>query len=98
MKVLALAHFPSGVFSANAAWLVLACVSFNLTRDAGTLAGGAPGKAVTLTVRHKFINAATKVSTSGRHIAIHLSEHWPWQEAWTKLFTSACNPPGHTAF
>jgi len=34
MKVLALAHFPSGVFSANAAWLVLACVSFNLTRDA----------------------------------------------------------------
>ena len=98
MKASAPAHFPSGVFSANAAWLVLVCVAFNLTRDTGTLAGSAPGKAVTLPVRHKLINVATKVSPSGRRITIHLPEHWPWQEAWTKLFTSACNPPGHTAF
>ena len=33
-----LAHFPSGSFAANGAWLVLATIAFNLTRAAGTLA------------------------------------------------------------
>ena len=39
LKNSALAHLPSGVFTANAAWLVLAVIAFNLTRAAGTLAG-----------------------------------------------------------
>jgi hypothetical protein len=34
MKASAMAHFPSGVFTANAAWLVLACIALNLTRAA----------------------------------------------------------------
>jgi hypothetical protein len=38
LKNSALAHLPSGVFTANAAWLVLAVIAFNLTRAAGTLA------------------------------------------------------------
>ena len=33
-----LAHLPSGSFAANAAWLVLAAIAFNLTRAAGALA------------------------------------------------------------
>ena len=32
LKASALAHMPSGVFTANAAWLVLAVIAFNLTR------------------------------------------------------------------
>ncbi len=44
MKASAMAHFPSGVFTANAAWLVLACITFNLTRAAGTLASPALAK------------------------------------------------------
>ena len=94
MKASALAHFPSGAFTANAAWLVLACIAFNLTRAAGTLASGALGKAVTATVRRKLINVAARVSTSARRITLHLPEHWPWEEGWTKLFTHACGPPG----
>ena len=39
LKGSALAHLPSGVFTANAAWLVLAVMAFNLTRIAGTLSG-----------------------------------------------------------
>jgi ATP dependent DNA ligase domain len=39
LKNSALAHLPSGVFTANAAWLVLAVMAFNLTRAAATLAG-----------------------------------------------------------
>jgi len=97
MKASALAHFPSGVFTANAAWLVLACIAFNLTRAAGTLASGALGKAVTATVRRKLINVAARVSTSARRITLHLPEHWPWEKGWTALFTSACGPPGRAA-
>ena len=37
LKNSALAHLPSGVFNANAAWLVLAILAFNLTRAAATL-------------------------------------------------------------
>ena len=37
LKNSALAHLPSGVFTANAAWLVLAVIAFNLTRAAATL-------------------------------------------------------------
>ena len=41
-----LAHLPSGHFPANAAWLALAAICHNLTRAAGTLAGGStPGPA-----------------------------------------------------
>jgi hypothetical protein len=32
LKDSALAHLPSGKFNANAAWLVLAVIAFNLTR------------------------------------------------------------------
>jgi hypothetical protein len=42
-----LAHLPSGKFSANAAWLVLAAVAFNLTRAAATLAGSLHVRATT---------------------------------------------------
>ena len=37
LKNSALAHLPSGKFTANAAWLVLAVIAFNLTRAAATL-------------------------------------------------------------
>ena len=39
LKDSALAHLPSGKFTANAAWLVLAVIAFNLTRAAATLTG-----------------------------------------------------------
>jgi len=40
LKNSALAHLPSGKFTANAAWLACAAVAFNLTRAAAVLAGG----------------------------------------------------------
>lgn len=97
MRASALAHFPAGVFTANAAWLVLACIAFNLTRAAGTLASGALGKAMVATVRRTLINVTARVSTSARRITLHLPVHWPWEHGWTALFTSACGPPGRAA-
>ena len=44
LKDSALAHLPSGHFSANSAWLACAVMAYNLTRTAGILAAGAsPG-------------------------------------------------------
>ena len=97
MKASTLAHFPSGVFTANAAWLVLACIAFNLTRAASTLASPTHGKAVTATIRRKLVNVAARVSTSARRITLHLPEHWPWEEGWTKLFAHTCSPPARAA-
>ena len=39
LKSSPLAHLPSGKFTANAAWLVLAVMAFNLTRAAAALTG-----------------------------------------------------------
>jgi hypothetical protein len=44
-----LAHLPSGLFTANDAWLVCAAMAFNLTRAAGVLASTFHAKAVTAT-------------------------------------------------
>ena len=50
-----LAHLPSGQMNANAAWLVLAAISFNLTRAAGTLASRFHARATTATIRAQLI-------------------------------------------
>jgi hypothetical protein len=71
LKNSALAHLPSGVFTANAAWLVLAVMAFNLTRAAATLTGGNLAKAVTGTVRRKLVNVAARIASSARRITLH---------------------------
>jgi hypothetical protein len=63
LKNSALAHLPSGHFWANAAWLVLAVMAFNLTRAAATLTGTPLTKATTATIRRTLINIAAR-STS----------------------------------
>ena len=93
LKDSALAHLPSGVFTANAAWLVLATIAFNLSRAIGTLAGTELGKARSGTIRRKLINIPARISTSARKIVLHLPAHWPWETGWKALFAGACGPP-----
>ena len=47
----ALDHLPSDIFTANADWLVLATIAFNLSRAIGTLAGTDLGTARSGTIR-----------------------------------------------
>jgi hypothetical protein len=49
-----LAQLPSGKVNANAAWLVLAAIAFNLTRAAGCLAWTFHARATTATVRRQL--------------------------------------------
>jgi len=93
LKNSALAHLPSGKFTANAAWLVLAVIAFNLTRAAASVAGPSLAKATTATIRRKLITVPARIASSARRLKLHLPTGWPWQDAWTELFTRTCGPP-----
>ena len=93
LKNSALAHLPSGRFAANSAWLVLTVIAFNLTRAAATLTGEKLAKATTATIRRKLITVPARIATSARRATLHLPTGWPWETAWTQLFTRVCGPP-----
>ena len=93
LKHAALAHLPSGKFNANAAWLVLAVMAFNLTRAAASITGPGLAKATTATIRRKLIAVPARVASSARQIKLHLPTAWPWQDAWNELFARVCGPP-----
>jgi len=93
LKASALAHLPSSSFTANSAWLVLAVMAFNLTRAAAAITGPALAKATTPTIRRKLIAVPARIATSARRATLHLPTAWPWETAWTQLFTRVCGPP-----
>jgi len=94
LKASALAHLPSGVFNANAAWLVCAVMAFNLTRAAGTLTKvAAMAKATTATIRRKLITVPARIATSARRLHLHLPRHWPWEAAWSALYDALFTRP-----
>jgi hypothetical protein len=93
LKHAALAHLPSGKFAANAAWLVLAVIAFNLSRAAATITGPGLAKATTATIRRKLIAVPARIASSARRITLHLPTAWPWESAWSDLFNRACGPP-----
>jgi Transposase DDE domain group 1 len=97
LKNSALAHLPSGVFTANAAWLVLAVIAFNLARAAATIAGTRLAKATTGTIRRKLVTVPARIASSARRLRLHLPQNWPWASDWAALFDSVCSPPGVTA-
>jgi len=88
-----LAHLPSGRINANAAWLVLAAISFNLTRAAGTLASRFHARATTATIRAHLIAVPARIARSARRLRLHLPQRWPWETAWQTMFTAASGPP-----
>jgi hypothetical protein len=90
----ALAHLPSGRFSANDAWLTCAAIAHNLTRAAGHLAGGTSATARPATIRTRIITVAARLAHRARRIHLHLPEHWPWQTAFDNLFTTVQPTPG----
>jgi hypothetical protein len=93
LKDSALAHLPSGKFTANSAWLVLAVMAFNLTRAAGTLGGPDLARANTGTIRRTLINVPARAATSARRLTLHLPRAWPWEHAWTSFFDRVSDPP-----
>ena len=88
-----LAHLPSGKFTANAAWLALAAIAFNLTRAAGCLASPFHARATAATIRRQLITVPARIARSARRLTLHLPRDWPWTDAWLDLFDTANAPP-----
>ena len=78
----------SGRFNANAAWLVLAVMAFNLTRAAATITGPGLARARTATIRRTLITVPARIASSARRLTLHLPRGWPWEPAWNTLFNS----------
>jgi Transposase DDE domain group 1 len=88
-----LAHLPSAVFTANAAWLTCAAIAHNLTRAAGTLAGGHHARARASTLRAQLITTPARVAHSAHRQTLHLPRDWPWEAGLDELFRQALHDP-----
>jgi len=86
-----LAHIPSGLFSANCAWLACAVIAHNLLRAAGTLAGGDHAVARGATLRRDLVNVPARYAAPARKPMLHLPAHWPrqtdWKTLWDNIFS-----------
>ncbi|WP_406044060.1 IS1380 family transposase [Micromonospora sp. NBC_00898] len=87
------AHQPSGSFPANAAWNILAAITHNLLRAAGTLtATRRYAVARGATLRTHLINVAARLARPQRRPVLHLPTHWPraaaWLTFWKAVFTT----------
>lgn len=89
----ALAHFPSGRFAANQAWLTLAILTHNLLRATGCLTSTFHAKARTSTLRRHLINIPARLTRTARHITLRLPANWPWSHSWHGLFTTTHTRP-----
>jgi len=93
-----LAHMPSGVFAANAAWLSIAAMAHNLLRAGGALASLTFARARVATSRRDLIAVAARIARHGRgHLTLHLPEGWHREHEWLNLLAAANGPPAAAA-
>jgi len=90
-----LAHAPSGKFTANAAWLALACLAFNLLRAAGAAASVRHAKARWATLRTHLVAVPARIASTARRLVLHLPTDWPWAPAWEDLWPPPPPPDRH---
>ena len=76
-----LEHLPSGRFAANAAWLGLCGIAYNLARWTGRLGVG-EARMTTKTLRVRYLALPGRLTVSARRPTLHLPAHWPWQWRW----------------
>lgn len=86
-----LAHLPSGKYAANAAWVSLAMIAFNISRASAVAAGMATARCASL--RTQIINIPARIAATGRRLVLHLPTHWPWSPGWEMLWATATGPP-----
>lgn len=78
-----LSHCPSGVFNANAAWLVLAAIAHNVLRWTARLGAITDGPVVAKTLRHRLLRIPGRLTRSARRWTLHLPTRWPWAQQFT---------------
>jgi hypothetical protein len=83
----ALAHFPSGKFTANAAWTVIAALAHNLLRWTSIL--GRPGHTIRTarTLRRRLLTMPGRLTRTARRSTLHLPARWPWRHTFCDALT-----------
>ena len=71
-------HLPSGRFPANAAWLAVQVIAYNLARWTTRIGLGEPVM-TTKTLRRRFFSLAGRITRKARRLTLHLPQGWPWQ-------------------
>jgi hypothetical protein len=87
LKDQALAHFPSGHYSANSAWTVIACLAHNLTRWTALLGLSDPTPRTARTLRRRLFALPGRLTRTARRWTLHLPVRWPWQTDFIEALT-----------
>jgi hypothetical protein len=87
LKDQALAHFPSGHFSANSAWTVIACLAHNLGRWTALLGLPDPTPRAARTLRRRLFALPGRLTRTARRFTLHLPVRWPWQTDFIEVLT-----------
>jgi hypothetical protein len=83
----ALRHLPSGHYSANAAWCVIAALAANLARQTQILGSGQTTPQAQATLRRRLLVIPGRIVCHGRRIRLRLAARWPWREQWLACLT-----------
>ena len=96
LKDQALAHFPSGQFNANGAWVVLAALAHNLLRWTQLL--GLPDTTVRAarTLRRRLLSIPGRLTRHARGWTLHLPARWPWHGDYLNALTRTRALPSAT--
>jgi Transposase DDE domain group 1 len=87
LKDQALAHFPSGQFHANGAWVVLAALAHNLLRWTQQLGLPATTVRAARTLRRRLLAIPGRLTRHARGWTLHLPARWPWHHDYTSALT-----------
>jgi hypothetical protein len=81
-----MAHCPSGTFTANAAWSVLATLAHNIIRWVASLGLEHTGTVVAKTIRRIYITMPGRLTHRSRRTQLHLPTRWAWATEWAESF------------
>ena len=85
-------HMPSGRFGANAAWLTLNAIAYNLGRWLGRLTNQVRSQIKAM--RYRLFGLPGRLARSGRRLRLRLPRDWPWaSEFTTALARLRATPP-----
>ncbi len=76
-------HLPSGRFAANGAWLAVQVMAHNLARWTARIGLGEQ-IVTTKTLRRRFFALAGRLTRSARRLTLHLPQHWPWENQFSR--------------
>jgi len=76
-------HMPSGKFGANAAWLALNAIAYNLGRWLARMTDQVCSQIKSL--RHRLLALPGRLVRSGRRTRLRLPRGWPWEQEFTRV-------------